>query len=733
MATIGIVFFNMSIDAFEEVTDVRMLEETNNYKKRLHKQVKKDYQILNTFASIIGDTRLLKETNYKDLLKDVYQENEFLTIGYFDIENKGIIISDGGKVNTDYSIDYLQVEVKNVVEKALKGEENLSESFFGTLSQQKVFIMGIPVLENGKIKGAIIGSSAFDIYSDIISEERILEGNAYIHLIDDKGNFIIRSPFAAVKNQKKGIFEEPYLAGDELTRIQNAMKDSKNAHFTFQYEGVQYHAILDPLEINDWYLFCVNSVENSNKDFYSIALAAAIFFVMIVLLFVFVLTYGYRVMKKGNQQLTYFAYFDHLTGIYNLNYFREMVLKKSIKQPNYTIVVFNILKFKFVNEIFGKEQADYFLCHIARILQESINDDEIVCHDHADIFYMYLLDTDMDVLKQRITHMIDSIELSLGKFNNNQYKIIMSCGVASNTRLQSLQTVMNQAMFALETSKKNVNNPIWFFDINLHEKEKMRHYIEGHMYKALENNEFKVYLQPKINLLDNTLSGAEALVRWIKEDGTIIYPNQFIPIFEHNGFCVHLDMYMFEKVCQLLRQWIDKGYPVVPISINQSKLVFYELDYVKNVEMLLKKYDIPPSLIVLEILEEMSIANIDALNKKIDELKNLGLKISMDDFGVGYTSLSTLGKLHIDELKLDRHFLLEIDDPNNKNATLIMEQIIQLTKKLSIQSVVEGVETLENDLFIKKIGCDFGQGYYYSKPIDSNEFKDKILLKKNKE
>lgn len=137
-------------------------------------------------------------------------------------------------------------------------------------------------------------------------------------------------------------------------------------------------------------------------------------------------------------------------------------------------------------------------------------------------------------------------------------------------------------------------------------------------------------------------------------------------------------------------------------------------------------------MITLEILEEIAIENVDDLNKKLTELRDIGFKISMDDFGTGYSSLNTLGKLNIDELKLDRSFLVEIKDTRNQNARLIMEEIVQLSKKLSIFSVIEGVETSEDDLLVKEIGCDYGQGYYYSRPIDSNDFTSKMLNKFNK-
>lgn len=521
------------------------------------------------------------------------------------------------------------------------------------------------------------------------------------------------------------------MSGDELTKIKKSMKNSEIVRFTFTYEGKEYHSILEPLDVNEWYLFCINSVQNSNSGIYSVAYAVACFFVIIVLLVGYLLIYGYRTMKKNNQQLMDFAYLDRLTGIYNLNRFGELAHQHIEEHSEYAIAALNVRKFKFINEIFGKEQADRLLCYIGRILNDNIKDGELVCRDSADVFYMFLLETEKNILEVRLKEILEKIRTSSNDSNSN-YRITISCGIATATDKQELKVSMTHAMFALEISKNSFKIPLWFFDAALHEQEKMNDYIERHMYEAIENGEFKLYLQPKIDLKTNSLASAEALVRWIRNDGTTIFPSQFIPIFEQNGFCVNLDMYMVEKVCQLLRQWIDEGYQAIPIAINQSKLVLYEIGYVKNLCGILDRYNIPASLITLEILEEIAIENVDDLNKKLTELRDIGFKISMDDFGTGYSSLNTLGKLNIDELKLDRSFLVEIKDTRNQNARLIMEEIVQLSKKLSIFSVIEGVETSEDDLLVKEIGCDYGQGYYYSRPIDSNDFTSKMLNKFNK-
>ena len=185
-------------------------------------------------------------------------------------------------------------------------------------------------------------------------------------------------------------------------------------------------------------------------------------------------------------------------------------------------------------------------------------------------------------------------------------------------------------------------------------------------------------------------------------------------------------MYMFECVCKQIQEWIQQGIDPIPISINQSRLLFYEPHYIENIKNIMEKYNVPPQFITLEILEGLALNNVDELNEKIHQLQKIGVRISMDDFGSGYSSLNILGKLDINELKIDQAFLEEASHTNT-NTKIIMESIIQISKRLSISTVVEGVETKEDHDFIQKLGCDYGQGYLYSKPIDIHEFNMKFM------
>ncbi len=424
---------------------------------------------------------------------------------------------------------------------------------------------------------------------------------------------------------------------------------------------------------------------------------------------------------------------DPLTGTKNLHYF-TMLGKQSFDFDSHcSVAVLNIRQFKFFNEIFGHDQGNQLLIHEKKIIEKNLNGDEFFCRDTADQFYIFFKETRTDVLRQRLEKIMDEVVQYVDLLHTN-YHLKIQCGVAISSEKFILDThfdhLMVRVMFALAKSKENMLSNIWFYDVELHEQEIIDNYIESHMDQALRDHEFQLFLQPKISLKDGTLKSSEALVRWVTHEGRMLFPNQFIPIFEKSGFCIQLDLFMFEQACIQIHEWISQGIEPISISVNQSKLLFYEVDYVERLKQLVDQYQVPAHLITLEILEDLVADNVEEVNEKIHLLHKIGFKVSMDDFGSGYSSLNILGKLDIDELKIDRGFLQEIFNKNNDKTRMIVEEIIKLSQALSISTVVEGDETQECHELMKSFGCDYGQGYYYHKPISKSEFNERYMQKK---
>ena len=243
------------------------------------------------------------------------------------------------------------------------------------------------------------------------------------------------------------------------------------------------------------------------------------------------------------------------------------------------------------------------------------------------------------------------------------------------------------------------------------------------MQQALENEEFVVYLQPKYNPVNDELAGAEALVPWINEEDGFIPPGKFIPIFEKDGFIPKLDDYMISHVAKLQAEWMSEGRRLVPVSVNVSRAHFATPRLAEHICRLVDIYGVPHQFIEIELTESAFFDDKAVLLNTVNELKASGFKVSMDDFGAGYSSLNSLKDLPLDVLKLDADFFR---GGEAERGEIVVSEAIQLAKKLDMKIVAEGVEKKDQVDFLASHGCDMIQGYYYAKPMPADEYKERM-------
>jgi EAL domain-containing protein (putative c-di-GMP-specific phosphodiesterase class I) len=281
------------------------------------------------------------------------------------------------------------------------------------------------------------------------------------------------------------------------------------------------------------------------------------------------------------------------------------------------------------------------------------------------------------------------------------------------------------AGIAKNRSKENNEGMITFFDDKARGRLLEEEEIEKNMYDALKNEEFVMYLQPKYKAKEETVSGAEALVRWKNNNGALVTPGYFIPVFEINGFIIELDLYMLRKVCRQLQDWLGRGYSPMPISVNISRLHFANTSLAEEIKDIVDEYGIPHELIELELTESAFLQSKQTLIKTVIQLKNYGFVVSMDDFGAGYSSLNSLKDLPLDIVKLDGE-LFRITEEAERGFTVI-RNTITMAKDLHMQVVAECIETREQVEFLCKVGCDIIQGYYFAKPMPVEQFETRYL------
>lgn len=413
---------------------------------------------------------------------------------------------------------------------------------------------------------------------------------------------------------------------------------------------------------------------------------------------------------------------DSLTGLYTKEVFYKRVEEILANNPNkdYRILYSDIENFKAVNEKYGVEAADALLQYLAHAVKRILPDNYILGGRLSGDRFVFLQDGKPQNREEGIR--IAKEILKESPIPN----IVWKHGIyyTSFDRSVPVRTMCDRAKSALNSIKGVYGVNCAVYSDKLRQDILAQQQILDNMEEALEKEEFCVYLQPKHNIHTDKTGGAEALVRWIHPTLGFMNPGVFIPLFEKNGFIRTLDEYVFTKVCELLRDWIRDGKPVVPISVNLSRRDFESPDLAEQIIAKTDSYGIPHELIHIEITETIFSENPEQTAEIIKKLHANGFQIELDDFGTGYSSLTTLTELELDVIKLDIS-LVKNDKPESEKN--VLNFCSQLVKMLNLQSVAEGVETPGQLERIKELGCDYIQGYYYSKPLPIKEFEEYML------
>lgn len=687
------LFINHTDDSLNKATYTTMNQEIDLCKQRISSKKNTDLVLLNTFAR-----NLNMETDLNSSLLEMKKESDFSSIQFIDM-NHNVYSSEK---NSKLLYDDLSDEYKDKIKSGFEGKQS---AFKQKNNDRLTYIT--PVYEDtNQIVGVLCADSGLQPYMDLMKKS-ISGGNLYVTDLKD---------FYGIQKDSES---------NEVLAVLKNMGLSEKVSGLIGVKGQEHGIVVKKAEIQGWYLCYVNSAKSLNYSMYVMSRTTNYVLMLFVIVVILLLWIAYRMMVKNNDEMEKLAYTDQLTGAVSFARFTQLVRMYAHKNNDYSLVSLNLRRFKFMNEILGRDKSDDFLCRIVTCIKPMLKKDEIICRDSADVFYMLLIGTDENVISNRIHAIFNSIRQNTKDFC---YEYEFCCGVISNSTY-SFEQMLTNVMFALAQSKEMASENICFFDEEVHKKKEFENFVESNMQQALDSNCFEMVLQPEVDLDTNLVVSAEALVRWKLEDGTYLPPSSFVGIFEKNRFCSKLDFYMLRKAIQQIRKWIDMGIQPVNISVNQSKIVFYHENYISELQSLLREYDVSASYITLEVLESTVIEDFKLFNQILSEVKKLGFSVSLDDFGSGYSSLNVLSKLDIDELKIDRIFLHTDSELENKKTKWILEAIINIAKKSNIRVVVEGVESIEDDRFIRCIGANVGQGYYYSRPLAIDAFNDLIHKK----
>lgn len=430
--------------------------------------------------------------------------------------------------------------------------------------------------------------------------------------------------------------------------------------------------------------------------------------------------------QQAVDELQRISNFDALTGLPNrtllLDRLEQAVISAGKEKTQLSLILIGLDRFKVINNSFGHGVGDLVLREVARRLREVVPTGGTLARPGGDEFLVLLPNQDMNDCVHLVTRLLSALAAQAVLVSDQSLTISARAGISLwPADAQDGTTLVKNAYTAMERAKKGDEGSYHFFTADMTAQSMNRLLLENQLRRALCEQQFVLFYQPKVDVGSNAVVGCEALVRWRHPQHGLVGPDQFIPLMEELGLIGQLGEWVLQEACYRMRQWLEGGLPLQGMAVNLSPVQIRNHELVTEIRRILEQSGLAPALLELEITESTAMENVEQTLAMITELRSLGVKIAIDDFGTGYSSLSQLKRLAADTLKIDRSFIQDL--PADKDDCAITEAILALASNLGMQVVAEGVETEEQAVFLRQSSCRFIQGYLYSKPLPPDQFE----------
>ena len=672
---------------------------------------KMDIFIENVLASGSMENNKIDDVKIVEFIKRFRKENFIEIMGVIG-DGKAIFINDNDERMTidEKTIYAILLEEKKIFKYSINGEDYLVIK--NSLDDYDEDSITTVYLHKDK-------SQNTDLLIPVYTES----GHSYV--VDSNGNGVFYSNKDMTKIRLDNIFdiilEFSEKNSDQVNKFKLDMLNNKSGVIKYEGPGERRWMAYTPIGFEDLYLCTIIPeyvVDAHVDEIESLNFRASIVIVIdIILIFVFFKFVENTKRKKVDKLLN----LDPITNGNSHKKFNEELKKiYNNKETKAIYMSIDLDNFKIVNTVLGKECGDKVLKKIYEILEFHIGNNGCYCRKEADEFLAYYKYKDYEDVERIVNIICESIRHI--KLSQNHI-LIPSVGICymNNTDI-SVENLEINAIIAKKKSKNKINEFYSYFkDSNLYEMIDNKSILDD-MNRALINKEFRLVYQPKFDAKTKKVVGAEALIRWTKPDNSTVFPNEFIPIAEKTGFITFIDSYVFREVCEKQAEWVKKGYDIVPISLNISREKLKDQNFLYEYLKLIGNIGIEKEYVQLEITEGDTYSYDNVRSDIVDLIRDAGFKVLIDDFGVGYSSLSMLKNIKADFLKIDRSFIID----ETVSGKSMVKYIAKIAKIFNYKIVAEGVETEEQYNFLKE-NCDEIQGYYFSKPLEEEEFIDKYL------
>ena len=703
--------------------------------KQTYKEILRGYsetvstRLQNYFYTLDGiDTTIFLDSNAtkEEKLEYLQTLNKFKHPDFFQIyysDYKGRALMNDGNIVDISDRDYYKAII-------MKDKYNfVSDALNSKNSNQPVVMLAKALKDkNGKTKGILFASIKLTRLQQIFSAMDVGSKDDFV-LHDSRGIILAHSdPSLLFKTYTPEDEDYAFYNTKTISQLKEGVVKTldKNGNPTFEvFEPVKNSSWVVGIKIPESVFTNMQDTQYSYEQIGILISSLAIFILLIL---------EVKIMDFFQKKQLITSTYDDLTGLWTRQMFETEATKLIRKhcKSKFMLIECDIRGFKFINQNYGEKAADDLVVYYTQLLKRFTDKyNGLIGRAFADHVYIIV---EIETVRKAMQCFKETIELVNEEIKRYEIPFSPKFGIAfllsqKENKEITIQSLIGNASFAKSTIKDNALDQFAIYNSHLLKKVINERYIESHMESALENGEFFVMYQPKIQLSTDELVGAEALVRWNSQKLGIVTPDNFIPLFERNGFITKLDFYVYDKVFDFIKRQLDAGRDIVPISVNMSRNHNKPDKFVHDFMEVFNKYNIPTNLVQVEILER-SIMDRNTLQEITMLLHKEGFTVAMDDFGSGESSLNMLTKIPVDVLKFDKTFLQPTEKTNDsemdaKTANFI-QSLIKLGKNLDKETICEGVETEEQRDFLRKIDCDQVQGYFYSKPLTEDDFVEYI-------
>ncbi len=724
---LGLAFILYCSEVSKEDTVGYIQGATQQITFALEQHVKDEFQTLMASATAAEDENPLAESaTIRNLIKGMGEYNSYVAIGLADSSGQALWRDIYGRQH------HSDMSGEDFIQQALTGKNTLTSPRLDTVSGLEVNYYAVPIYLTGsdKIKGALFVADQEDKLRNIV-EHSLYAGLGLAHIINRNGDYVIesKSSLATMVTLGGGIFNLriPWDTAMEK-RIRDDLANGRSGRVEKDFYGQNRLIAYAPLKINDWYVFYAVPENMVSAGLKSLTIGAVVIISVAVALFILFIVLIRQANNQSRQSLETLAFVDPLTQKRNYQKFllEGTELLRVNKGTRYALCYSDIKGFRYINGLFGRAVGDHLLCYWADFLDEITYPGEVFGRMGADVFVSLRKYRTRQEIEARVAGASSRLAVFPETLARG-YKVEAYSGIYvidDSDEGLSLSAMLDRAISAHKMAKAQDNGDrLRFYSHEMGVQKLWEAEVEAKMEAALEHNEFNIYLQPKIDIQhDDRIMGAEALVRWVSPEKGVIAPKDFIKLFEHNGFIVKLDRFVFEAACRYYNDSVIKcGLPPYVLSVNVSRLSLMQPDFVRIYQNIKERYSIPDKCLELEFTESLVFENHALFRSIVRECQHSGFLCSLDDFGAGYSALNLLRSIHVDVLKLDGLFF-QVDDEEERGCKLV-ENIVSMAKSLGMKTVAEGVHAESMVKQLRAMGCEAVQGNVFAEPMPAEEFQ----------